>query len=104
VELTTEPEAGAEVLVDGEPVGQTPLTAEIVPGRHRLEFRAERYLTELREIDVAGGGERQALNVALTPNWAPVTVESDPPGATVLVDGEPAGTTPARLELEAGEH
>jgi len=104
VELATVPEAGAEVLVDGEPVGTTPLVAEIRPGRHRIEFRAERYLTELRDIDVEGGGTRQALTVELTPSWAPVEITTQPDGATVLVDGEPRGTTPARLELEAGEH
>lgn len=104
VELATRPEAGAQVLVDGEPVGVTPLVAEIRPGNHRIEFRAERYLTELREIDVEGGGERQALTVELTPSWAPVAIETTPAGAEVLVDGEPAGTTPAELELEAGRH
>ena len=104
VELATVPEAGAEVLVDGDPVGTTPLVAEIRPGKHRIEFRAERYLTELREIEVEGGGERQALTVDLTPSWAPVEIETQPAGATVLVDGEPRGTTPARLEIDAGEH
>lgn len=102
VELATRPETGAEVLVDGEPVGRTPLVAEIRPGRHRVEFRAERYLPEQREIDVEGGGTRQALTVELTPSWAPVSLATTPAGATVLVDGEPAGTTPATLELEAG--
>ena len=33
-----------------------------------------------------------------------VTVDSTPPGAEVLVDGEPAGTTPVELRLAAGEH
>lgn len=104
VELATDPEAGADVLLDGEPIGRTPFTAEIRPGKHRLEFRAERYLAEVREIDVVGGGERQALTVPLTPSWAPVRVATEPPGATVLVDGEPAGTTPAEIEVDAGEH
>lgn len=104
VELATVPEAGAQVLVDGEPVGTTPLVAEIRPGRHRIEFRAERFLAELREIDVEGGGARQSLAVELTPSWAPVDIVTEPAGATVLVDGEPAGTTPATLEIEAGEH
>lgn len=33
-----------------------------------------------------------------------LTVRSDPPGAEVLVDGEPAGTTPLELPIAAGEH
>jgi len=104
VTLTTEPEAAAEVRVDGEPFGTTPLVdAEIMTGRHQIEFVAERYLAEVRELDVIGGGERQRLPVELTPNWAPITVETDPPGAAVLVDGNESGSTPLVLELSAGE-
>ncbi len=104
VTLTTEPEAAAEVRVDGEPFGTTPLVdAEIMTGRHQIEFVAERYLTEVRELDVIGGGERQRLPVELTPNWAPITVETDPPGAAVFVDGNESGSTPLVVELSAGE-
>src|SRR5690606_20106206 len=46
VTLTTSPAAGAQVLLDNEPLGRTPLTGvEITPGTHRLEFAADRYLT-----------------------------------------------------------
>ncbi len=104
ITLSTEPEAKAEVLVDGAPLGPTPLVdVELTPGLHRLEFRADRFLTEVRELEVTGGGERQSLAAKLTPNWAVVSLRTDPPGATVLVDGAPAGTTPADLELTAGE-
>jgi formylglycine-generating enzyme required for sulfatase activity len=104
VTLTTVPEVAAEVLLDGVLLGTTPLTdAELTPGVHRIELRAARFLPEVRELDVRGGGERQALAATLTPNWAPVTLATQPAGATILVDGEPAGTTPAVLELPAGE-
>jgi len=104
VTLTTEPAIGAQVHLDGELLGATPLTdAEITPGRHRLEFTAARYLSEVREIEVVGGGERQTLAVMLTPNWAPITLSSEPVGAQVLVDGAAAGATPVTLELGAGE-
>ncbi len=104
VTLTTDPEVGAQVLVDGESLGTTPLLdAELRPGTHRLEFRAERFLSEVRELEVRGGGDRQTLVARLTPNWAPVSLRTEPPGATVIVDGMPVGTTPAALELTAGE-
>ncbi len=103
ITLTTIPDVGAEVRVDGELLGVTPITdAEIRPGAHRLEFVAERYLSEVRELDVVGGGERQSLDVALTPNWAPVSVASRPAGAEVLVDGTVVGTTPLDVEVTAG--
>jgi formylglycine-generating enzyme required for sulfatase activity len=104
VTLDSEPEDGVEVRVDGELLGVTPLVdVEIVPGKHQVEFAAQRYLTEVRELDVAGGNERQALTASLTPNWAPLTVTTEPAGATVLVDGDDAGITPLNLELPAGE-
>ncbi len=105
ITLTTMPAVDAEVGLDGETLGTTPLVdAEIRPGEHRLEFVADRYLAEVIELTVAGGGERQALEVALTPNWAPVSLSSQPQGAEVLVDGTVVGSTPAELELAAGEH
>jgi formylglycine-generating enzyme required for sulfatase activity len=105
VTITTEPEVGATVTLDGAPLGVTPLAnAELTPGLHRLEFAAARHLNEVRELEVQGGGERQSLAVALTPDWAKVSLRTDPPGATVLVDGEAVGTTPAELEIASGEH
>ncbi|HET7608976.1 MAG TPA: PEGA domain-containing protein, partial [Gammaproteobacteria bacterium] len=81
VTLTTDPEVGAEVLVDGVAVGKTPLVdAEITPGAHQLELSAERYLSAARELDVAGGGERQSLAVTLTPDWAVVSLNTAPAG------------------------
>ncbi|HEU4905678.1 MAG TPA: PEGA domain-containing protein, partial [Solirubrobacterales bacterium] len=104
VTLRTIPDTPAEVRLDGEPFGVTPLIdAEIRPGAHRLEFVAERFLAEVRELDVRGGGERQLLEVPLTPNWAPVSVTSQPAGAEILVDGAVMGRTPADLELAAGQ-
>jgi formylglycine-generating enzyme required for sulfatase activity len=105
VTITTEPEVGAQVSLDGTTLGATPLVdTELPPGVHRLEFSAARHLTEVRELEVRGGGERQSLAATLTPDYALVSLRSDPPGATVLVDGIAAGVTPAELEIDSGEH
>ena len=104
ITFTTEPDVGADVHVDGMSIGMAPLTEiEITPGRHRVEYFAERYLSEVLELDVVGEHERQSLSAMLTPNWAPVSLSSRPAGADVLVDGEVFGTTPVVLELGAGE-
>jgi formylglycine-generating enzyme required for sulfatase activity len=110
ISLVAAPDIAAQVAVDGRALGSTPLTADITPGKHRFEFSAPRYLAEVRELDVTGGGEAQTLRVEMTPSWAPVSLVTDPPGAAVYVDGEPyvdgtrSATTPATLELEAGNH
>jgi hypothetical protein len=68
ITLGTEPEVGAEITLDGEPIGQTPLVDyEITPGTHQLGFTAERFLTEVVTLDVEGGHERQSLIPTLTP-------------------------------------
>jgi len=104
VTLTTDPEAQARVLLDGMPFGETPLMdAEITPGLHRIELAADRYLSQVLELEVRGAAERQSLVAKLTPNWAPVTLATQPAGAAVLVDGVSAGVTPLEMQLTAGE-
>ena len=60
-------------------------------------------LTEAVEMMAALAGtlpERMSVAAGV----AGLAVSSDPPGATVLVDGDAVGVTPLQLELEAGEH
>ena len=95
ITFTTEPDVAADVQVDGESIGTAQLIdVEVEPGRHRVEFVAERFLSEVLELDVTGEGQQQHFAVELTPNWARVSLSSRPAGAQVLVDGMPAGTTP----------
>ncbi|MGD8340695.1 MAG: PEGA domain-containing protein, partial [Gammaproteobacteria bacterium] len=104
ITLATEPEASAEVSLDGEVIGTTPLSDyEIRPGTHQVQFTAERYLTEVVSLDVEGGHVRQDLTASLTPSWAPVSLSSVPAGADIRVDGRVLGTTPDVLELTAGD-
>jgi formylglycine-generating enzyme required for sulfatase activity/diacylglycerol kinase family enzyme len=104
VSVTTNPAVAAEILIDGAPLGTAPLTlVELEPGPHRFDVHAERFLPESVDLEVQGGGMRQSLVVPLRPNWAPVTLETTPPGAEVLVDAESVGRTPIEMELTAGE-
>jgi formylglycine-generating enzyme required for sulfatase activity len=102
--VTSEP-AGAEVLVDGEVLGTTPLAdASVEAGEHMLTLRKPRYLPLEQSLSVAGREVQQRLALRLAPAWADVSISSQPPGAEVLLDGEPAGATPAVVEALAGEH
>ena len=96
--------AGASVLIDGELVGETPLQAlPVEAGEHSLLLQAERYLPLEQPLSVSGRNIPQTVTLELAPGWAEVGIDSLPPGATILVDGEDLGTTPAVLELLAGE-
>ncbi|MGI9245897.1 MAG: PEGA domain-containing protein, partial [Steroidobacteraceae bacterium] len=96
--------ASGRAAVAGRDVGAFPGAIELPAGRQEITLTAARYLPYTATVEVTGGGERQTLNARLVPAWAPVAVASEPAGAAVLVDGRPAGTTPAKLELDAGTH
>ena len=95
---------GAQVLIDGDPVGITPLTAlPVEAGEHQLTLQLERYLPLEQALEITGRQLPQDLAMTLDPAWAEVTVSSQPEGAEILVDGESAGATPATLEILQGE-
>lgn len=103
--ITTTPDVPAEVRVDQERVGTTPLTLnEITPGLHDIAVIAERYLRVDTDIDIEGKRIEQSLEVPLEPAWAEVSITSTPAQGRVLVDGEARDTTPSQLELLQGEH
>lgn len=95
----------AETFIDGTARGTTPLQAlELRAGEYDLLLRAPRYQAYEARIEIEGGGVEQTLQVDLVPGWAPVSVRSQPPGATILIDGIEAGRTPQTLEVGAGAH
>ena len=95
---------GAKVLIDGELIGETPLSAvPVEAGEHSLRIQAARYLPLEQTLLVTGRNIQQHLELVLEPAWAEITVDSLPQGATVLVDGEAAGATPVVLEILQGE-
>jgi len=96
---------GARVVIDGQEVGQTPLTEwKAAAGPHRIEVRAENYQALLTEVKVEGCDVLQQVDLALVPGWSEIKVHSLPEGAAVRVGGKPAGNTPVTLKLPAGDH
>lgn len=101
VTLATEP-AGAEVLVDDEAVGRTPLTTDVIEGVHRLRVQRSGFKPWHDEIEVTAGQPQQFTDIALQPADAVVRLGSEPPRASVTVDGEYRGLTPLELALVPG--
>jgi hypothetical protein len=97
---------GADVVVDGAPRGQTPLTLPLKPGPHTVVVRRDGEPRTLPVTIVAGATSSQYLDL---PKAAVTTgsleVKTDPSGARVIVDGQAKGTTPLTLtDLASGEH
>jgi formylglycine-generating enzyme required for sulfatase activity len=102
--ITSVPE-GARVLIDGEELGETPLVdTPVDAGAHTLALQLERYQPLEQQLDVTGRQVQQMLELNLTPAWAEITVASAPSGASILIDGEQVGVTPATIEVLQGEH
>ncbi len=92
----------AEISADGARIGRVPGVVDVPAGERTLTFKAPRYLDHVERLNIAGGGEKQQLKVALKPNFAVISVSSVPAGAQIEVDGKAAGVTPARVEMDSG--
>ncbi len=73
------------------------------PGLRMLRIEAERYLPAERDIEIEGMGRSQQLEIELAPAWAAVSVNTQPEGATLWVDGESLGQTPLTVDLLQGQ-
>ena len=97
--------AAAQVFIDGDAAGATPLVdVEVAAGPHTVTVVAERFLPAEVGVDVVGMGRSQQVEVELVPDWGHALVDSEPPGATVVVDDEEIGSTPLRVERKAGTY
>ena len=107
---------GAQVAVNGEPRGATPLAlSEVAYGPYTLRVRRSGYEPQVHELSISAEQPVGALAVELIPEGASSTsptqaagsvfVESRPPGARVFLDGNPIGRTPILWPDEAmGSH
>lgn len=95
---------GVPVFVDGVERGVTPARIRLAPGSHILELR--RGVPRVVPFTLTAGGEvTQYLEFAEVPLLGHLTVQSDPPGAKVFVDGVERGVAPLAIDdLSPGEH
>lgn len=101
---TGRPLDGVRARLDGRDMGELPLESmKVEPGEYRVILEAERYLPAEEVVEVEGRLREQSFEWTLQPAWADVTFTTDPPGAEVLVDGDPIGRTPLTAELLQGE-
>jgi formylglycine-generating enzyme required for sulfatase activity len=98
VSVTSEP-AGAQLLVNGEPRGVTPLKAEILAGAHPVELRLEGFKPWTTDIQVKANEPLSLGPIKLGLPDGRLSLRSDPAGASVSVAGVYRGQTPIDLEL-----
>ena len=97
--------AGADIEINGAHRGKTPLLlTDLTLGRYRLKASAQGYLSRDVEFDVENRSP-QLVTVSLASDSAVLVVKTEPPGASVKVNGLVKGVTPCTLDrLPAGEN
>ncbi len=98
VSLTTSP-SGADVLVDGELIGSTPINAEIIQGQRNLVLKLAGHKAWQEEFDVLAGEDFSVPLVELEPADGLLFIQSNPTAASVTIGGEFKGLTPLEVAL-----
>jgi hypothetical protein len=126
--ITTPP--GAEVFINGVSKGKTEAAAaagvaaavasqlqvpadqvaaivltDLAAGTFDVEYRRDCFVTEKKRIAIGAMADVSAEPVAMKPSVGALVLDSEPAGASVLIDGETRGTAPSTLEgVCAGTH
>ena len=96
--------AASQLQVPVEQVAALMLT-DLSTGTFDVEFRRECYVTEKRRITIAELGDVSMEPVALKPSVGSLVLDSEPAGASVLIDGDARGEAPATIDgVCAGTH
>ncbi|GLH72116.1 hypothetical protein GETHLI_06180 [Geothrix limicola] len=93
--------SGAEVYLDGRPLGRTPLRQVVKGKADRVRVELPDYLPE----EIALRPEDRQLGVNLEPAPFEVAVATEPPAAEVFLDGASKGRAPMSVEVPgSGTH
>jgi hypothetical protein len=96
---------GADIEINGAHRGKTPLLLTDLPfGKYRIKASSLGYLSRDVEFEIENRSP-QLVSVSLTSDSAVLTVKTEPPGASVKVNGLSKGVTPCTIDrLPAGEN
>jgi hypothetical protein len=92
---------GAEVLINGNPAGKIPFSAQVPPGSYSVLVRAPGYADKTENVLVKGPVQ---LNIILQGLNAMLSVNANVQGAEVLINGNPAGKTPFNAQVPPGSY
>ncbi len=102
LQLSSQP-SGANVTVDGEYRGQTPLELSLEPdGKHQVVVFKPGYTRAVRSVELEPEEERD-MNLRLKALLGDVFVDVEPKGAEILVNGKSQGYGSQTLSLPSFE-
>ena len=90
---------GAQVMVDGDVLGTTPLDAEIIQGQRIFELSLAGFKPVRLDTTIMAGVPLLLDSIALEPNDGTLVLTSQPTAATVTLDGAFQGSTPITIVM-----
>ena len=98
--------AGVQVFIDGKKRGITPLTLELPTGDHKLELTQGDQTRAIPVKITQGGQVSQFVELpVVAAAEGSLSIRTDPPGATVTIDGQRRGVSPLVIDgLTPGAH
>jgi serine/threonine protein kinase len=103
--VNTNPD-GVQVFIDGKKRGLTPITLELPTGDHKLELTLDDQTRAIPVKITDGGQVSQFVEIPkVAASQGQLSIRTDPPGATVTVDGQRRGVSPIVIDgLAPGTH
>lgn len=91
--------SGAELRLGDRLLGMTPATVELLSGERVLLFSKPGFATHREPLTVVAGSPQALPVIRLKPAAGVLRVQTDPPGASITVDGDFRGGSPATVEV-----
>lgn len=93
----------AEIRIDGELVGMTPMTVQnLIIGQHTVTVGLKNHKTEQRQVTIKEG-LTENLSIELS-DMAEMTIVSQPSGAELYLNGQQKGKTPYTELMPSGDY
>lgn len=95
---------GAEILLNGTQYGFTPYQGKLLEGDYELILKKEMHHDKIEQIKVVPD-TTMSYTYRLKPRFGKLSLESNPPGVEIFLDGNLMGKTPLVMEkVPSGSH
>jgi len=86
--------SNADVFINGDPKGTTPLTVSVDPGNVSIIVTKEGRARFVKKMKLKSGETINLSNITLGDLYGEVSISTTPPGASVVIDGQNTPPTP----------
>ncbi|MBN2461221.1 MAG: PEGA domain-containing protein [Candidatus Cloacimonetes bacterium] len=104
IDISSEP-AQAEVYINDQRMGVTPIQINLTAGNHKLTLRKTLYHTYEVNFELMEKESKTLPVIELRPKFGYYAVKTNPAGADIYLDNKSIGKSPIpRREIESGTH